>query len=77
MSRATTAAKAYVQAIATAVGGTVDVNDRVHVAGRRVALRMGATVDVEGSSVTFRPWADPVSEAIEAARAALEVRDAA
>ena len=65
------AAKAYLRAIAAAVGGVVDANDQLFVGGRRVALRMGATIDIEGSAVSWRPWADPVSEAIEAAKAAL------
>ena len=64
-------ARAYLRAIAAAVGGVVDANDQLFVGGRRVALRMGATIDIEGSAVSWRPWADPVSEAIEAATAAL------
>lgn len=65
------AAKAYLRAIAAAVGGVVDANDRVHVGEQRIAARVGATVDVEGARWTFRPWADPALDAIGAAKAAL------
>lgn len=61
-------ARKYLGAIAVAVGATVDANDRATRNGVRVAVRVGATVDVEGAPATFRPWADPVSEAIKVAK---------